>query len=114
MQKLKGQSGETIIETLVSMLIAVICISMLATSMLAAARINEKVRRKLTAELSFRYSNRRCSRPKLCSLPLQMLRQSPSRWISRCTRAKMTITGTGRRGGERHEQANGSKGNVSG
>ena len=51
MQKLKGQSGETIIETLVSMLIAVIC-----TSMLAAARINEKVRRKLTAELSFRYS----------------------------------------------------------
>ena len=56
MQKLKGQSGETIIETLVSMLIAVICISMLATSMLAAARINEKVRRKLTAELSFRYS----------------------------------------------------------
>ena len=56
MQKLKGQSGETIIETLVSMLIAVICISMLATSMLAAARSNEKVRRKLTAELSFRYS----------------------------------------------------------
>ena len=56
MQKLKGQSGETIIETLVSMLIAVICISMLATSMLAAARINEKVRRKLTTELSFRYS----------------------------------------------------------
>ena len=56
MQKLKEQSGETIIETLVSMLIAVICISMLATSMLAAARINEKVRRKLTAELSFRYS----------------------------------------------------------
>ena len=56
MQKLKGQSGETIIETLVSMLIAVICISMLATSMLAAARINEKVRRKLTAELSFQYS----------------------------------------------------------
>lgn len=57
MQKLKGQSGETIIETLVSMLIAVICISMLAASMLAAARINEKVRRKLTAELSFRYSD---------------------------------------------------------
>ena len=57
MQKLKEQSGETIIETLVSMLIAVICISMLATSMLAAARINEKVRRKLTAELSFRYSD---------------------------------------------------------
>ena len=56
MQKLKEQSGETIIETLVSMLIAVICISMLATSMLAAARINEKVRRKLTAELSFQYS----------------------------------------------------------
>ena len=56
MQKLKGQSGETIIETLVSMLIAVICISMLATSMLAAARINEKVRRKLTEELSLRYS----------------------------------------------------------
>ena len=56
MQKLKGQSGETGIETLVSMLIAVICISMLATSMLAAARINEKVRHKLTAELSFRYS----------------------------------------------------------
>lgn len=56
MQKLKGQSGETIIEALVSMLIAVICISMLATSMLAAARINEKVRRKLTEELSFQYS----------------------------------------------------------
>ncbi len=56
MQKLKGQSGETIIETLVSLLIAVICISMLATSMLAAARINEKVRRKLTEELSFQYS----------------------------------------------------------
>ena len=56
MQKLKEQSGETIIETLVSMLIAVICISMLATSMLAAARINEKVRRKLTEELSFQYS----------------------------------------------------------
>ena len=57
MQKLKEQSGETIIETLVSMLIAVICISMLATSMLAAARINEKVRRKLTEELSFQYSD---------------------------------------------------------
>ena len=57
MQKLKEQSGETIIETLLSMLIAVICISMLATSMLAAARINEKVRRKLTEELSFRYSD---------------------------------------------------------
>ena len=56
MPKLKEQSGETIIETLVSMLIAVICISMLATSMLAAARINEKVRRKLTEELSFQYS----------------------------------------------------------
>ena len=57
MQKLKGQSGETIIETLVSMLIAVICISMLATSMLAAARINEKVRHKLTEELRFQYSD---------------------------------------------------------
>ena len=57
MQKLKEQSGETIIETLVSMLIAVICISMLATSMLAAARINEKVRRKLTEGLSFQYSD---------------------------------------------------------
>lgn len=57
MQKLKEQSGETIIETLVSMLIALICISMLATSMLAAARINEKVRRKLTEELSFQYSD---------------------------------------------------------
>lgn len=67
MQKLKEQSGETIIETLVSMLIAVICISMLATSMLAAARINEKVRRKLTEELSFQYSKPAVERPELCA-----------------------------------------------
>ena len=54
--KVTSQSGETILESLVSIILAVICIAMLATAVLAAARINTRVKTHMTEDLSFRYS----------------------------------------------------------
>ena len=40
-QKIRERSGETIVETLVSMLIVVLAVTMLAGSIVAAARVNQ-------------------------------------------------------------------------
>lgn len=55
MRKLKSQRGETILEVLVSLLIAVISISLLMSSAAAASKINAKVKKNLTQELKFEY-----------------------------------------------------------
>ncbi len=56
-KKLKEKSGETIIEALVSLLIAVISLSLLATSVVAAGKINARAKAKLTESLAFSYSD---------------------------------------------------------
>ena len=43
-KKLKQKSGETLMETLVSMLIAVLCIGLLSSAIMAAANINKQTR----------------------------------------------------------------------
>ena len=55
MRKLKSRRGETITEVLVSLLIAVISISLLMSSVAAASKINAKVKKSLTEELRFEY-----------------------------------------------------------
>lgn len=44
MKKLRSRRGETLVETLVSLLIVVLCLSFLATAVVTAARINASVR----------------------------------------------------------------------
>ena len=56
-KKLKEKSGETIIEALVSLLIVVISLSLLATSVVAAGKINARAREKLTEGFAFSYSD---------------------------------------------------------
>lgn len=53
--KLKDNRGESIIEALVSLLIAVISIALLVGSITAATKINEKIKAEVTEELSFSY-----------------------------------------------------------
>lgn len=55
MRKLKSRRGETITEVLVSLLIAVISISLLMSSVAAASKNNAKVKKSLTEELRFEY-----------------------------------------------------------
>ena len=55
MNKLKSRKGETITEVLVSLLIAVISISLLMSSVAAAPKINAKVKKQLTEEVHFTY-----------------------------------------------------------
>ena len=50
--KLKQKSGETLMETLFSMMIAVLCMGMLCSAIAAATNINEKTR-----ELDKKYSD---------------------------------------------------------
>ena len=52
-KKLENQKGETLVETLVSILIITLTIAFLTTASLTAARINDKVR---DTDVSFRYS----------------------------------------------------------
>lgn len=54
-RKLRGNSGETIVEALVSLIIAVISIALLVTSITAASKINEKSKARTTEQLSFAY-----------------------------------------------------------
>lgn len=44
MKKLRSRRGETLVETLVSLLIVVLCLSFLATAIVTAARVNAGVR----------------------------------------------------------------------
>ena len=55
MRKLRGNSGETIVEALVSLIIAVISIALLVTSITAASKINEKSKARTSEQLSFEY-----------------------------------------------------------
>lgn len=52
-KKLENQKGETLVETLVSILIITLTIAFLTTAAITAARINDKVR---DTDVSFRYS----------------------------------------------------------
>lgn len=52
-KKLENQKGETLVETLVSILTISLTIAFLTTASLTAARINDKVR---DTDVSFRYS----------------------------------------------------------
>ena len=54
-KKLHENSGETIVEALVSLIIAVISIAMLVTSVTAASKINEKSTARTSEQLSFEY-----------------------------------------------------------
>lgn len=54
-KKLHENSGETIVEALVSLIIAVISIAMLVTSVTAASKINEKSKARTSEQLSFEY-----------------------------------------------------------
>jgi Tfp pilus assembly protein PilV len=53
--KLKNNRGESIIEALVSLLIAVISIALLVTSVTVATKINLKNKTRQTSELEFHY-----------------------------------------------------------
>ncbi len=53
--KLRDSRGETIVEALVSLIIAVISIALLVTSVTAASKINEKSKARTTQQLSFEY-----------------------------------------------------------
>ena len=53
--KLKNNRGDSIIEALVSLLIAVLSIAFLVASITAATKINEKNQAQVTNELSFSY-----------------------------------------------------------
>ena len=53
--KLKDNRGDSIIEALVSLLIAVLSIAFLVASITAATKINEKTKAEVTDELSFSY-----------------------------------------------------------
>ena len=55
-RKLKNKRGESIIEALVSLLIAVISIALLVTSVTVATKINLKNKTRQTSELEFKYS----------------------------------------------------------
>ena len=54
--KLKSQSGETLMETLISIIIAVLCVALLSTSVVAASRINSKIKNSVTEGFNFEYS----------------------------------------------------------
>ena len=54
-KKLANNRGETIVEALVSLIIAVISIALLVTSITAANKINEKSKARTTDQLSFAY-----------------------------------------------------------
>lgn len=49
MRKLRTQTGETLVETMVALLIALLCLSFLALSLITAGRVNAGVREKDTA-----------------------------------------------------------------
>ena len=52
MRKLRSRRGETLVETLVSLLIVVLVMAFLATSIVAATRVNAKMR---DADVAVRY-----------------------------------------------------------
>ena len=52
MRKLRSRRGETLVETLVSLLIVVLVMAFLATSIVAATRVNAKIR---DADVAVRY-----------------------------------------------------------
>ncbi len=54
MKKLRSRRGETLVETLVSLLIVVLCLSFLATAIVTAARINAGAR---DTDVSVRYGS---------------------------------------------------------
>lgn len=54
MKKLKQRKGETIVETLIAMLIICLCVSMIAGSIVAAAKAN---RRAAETNIEFRVEN---------------------------------------------------------
>lgn len=71
MNKLRDNRGETLIESLVSVLIAVLAFAMLATSVVTAEKINAKTRQERKEKGMFSYTNE-------------------------STDKKVTLTGTGR------------------
>lgn len=54
--KLSNRSGETIVEALISIIIAVISIALLVTSITAASKVNAAAKAELTEKLAFHYS----------------------------------------------------------
>ena len=56
-RKLKNKRGESIIEALVSLLIAVISIALLVTSVTVATKINLKNKTRQTEALAFSYTD---------------------------------------------------------
>lgn len=57
MNKLKTNRGETLVETLISILIVVISVAFLVTSVTAASRINAKVKDAVSSKMSFTYED---------------------------------------------------------
>ena len=57
MNKLRDNRGETLIESLVSVLIAVLAFAMLATSVVTAEKINAKTRQERKEKGMFSYAN---------------------------------------------------------
>ncbi len=53
--KIRSNRGDSIIEALVSLLIAVISVGLLVASISSATKVNEKSRAEVTDELSFTY-----------------------------------------------------------
>ena len=57
MNKLRTNRGETLVETLISILIVVISVAFLVTSVTAASRINAKVKDAVSSKMSFTYED---------------------------------------------------------
>ena len=57
MKKLKSEKGETLVETLVSIIIVVISFAFMVTSVTVASKINAKVKEAVGSQISFTYED---------------------------------------------------------
>lgn len=61
MNKLRTNRGETLVETLISIIIVVISVAFLVTSITAATRINAKVKNAVSSQMAFTYADKALS-----------------------------------------------------
>ena len=57
MKKLKSEKGETLVETLISIIIVVISVAFMVNSVTVASKINAKVKEAVGSQISFTYED---------------------------------------------------------
>lgn len=90
MKKLRSRRGETLVETLVSLLIVVLVMAFLATSIVAATRVNAKMR---DADVAVRYDGTSEPASSPCP-PGRGTSSSPSPWRNTPQRTATATTPT--------------------